>query len=122
MGAALYFLGGCDDHCFLSPSGDGGISRPAIKVKDLQPIDRPATRKPRPELQKLSDLELLEAVSRPRNGDPIQINTRTGVVSDGNGRAWELKRRAIDPNSSITPDTEIPYEQYTPTGSPITDC
>ncbi|MBK9943325.1 MAG: hypothetical protein IPP13_17100 [Kouleothrix sp.] len=48
------------------------------------------------------------------NGDPIRINTQTGKVVDGNGRAYELLRRASDPRSSISPDMDIPYEPYTP--------
>ena len=71
----------------------------------------------RPGLEQLSDQELLESVIKPRNGDMIKINTRTGKVIDGNGRVYELKRRATDPKSSISPGTEIPYEPYTPDNS-----
>lgn len=49
--------------------------------------------------------------------NPIKINTRTGKVVDGNGRAYELLKRAADPSSSITQDTLIPFEPYTPDDS-----
>ena len=75
----------------------------------------------RPSLERLSDAELLEAVNRPRNGDPIRIDTRTGKVVDGNGRAYELKRRAADPVSSITEATEVSYEAHTPDRSMFWD-
>ena len=85
-----------------------------IKVEDLAPLHAPETAGTRPRLERLSDTELIESVNNPSNGDPIRINTRTGRVVDGNGRAYELKRRANDPNTSITPDTEVLYEPYTP--------
>src|SRR5579883_1281274 len=56
----------------------------------------------------------MNSVNNPRNGDPIRINTQTGKVVDGNGRTYELLRRASMPGSSITPDTTIYYEPYTP--------
>ena len=83
-------------------------------VGALDPLHSPGVSGRRPGLEQLSDAELLEAVNRPRNGDPIKINRRTGKVVDGNGRAYELKRRAADPASSITADTEVAYEPDTP--------
>jgi hypothetical protein len=96
-------------------------ARDRIKVRDLDAIDAPATSAPRPELERLSDEELLAAVTNPLGDDPIVINARTGKVYDGNGRARELRRRASDPNSSITWDTAIPYELYTPDTSMFWD-
>ena len=66
------------------------------------------------EIRSLSDVQLLESVRNPANGDLIQINTRTGTVMDGNTRGAELLRRAADPNSSILPGTQIPFSSYTP--------
>jgi hypothetical protein len=40
---------------------------------------------------------------------------------DGNGRAYELRRRAADPKSSISFDTEIECEPYTPDKSMFPD-
>jgi hypothetical protein len=92
-----------------------------IQVRDLDPIDSPAPTAPRPALERLTDDELLDAVSRPRTKHPITINTKTGKVYDGNGRAIELKRRAADPNGKITQDTEVPFDVYTPDDSMFWD-
>ena len=78
------------------------------------PLQTPAHAAPRRRLRKLSDQQLLDAVRRPRNGDYLVVNTRTGLLHDGNGRARELLRRAADPNSKIKPDTTVPVEEYTP--------
>jgi RHS repeat-associated protein len=86
-------------------------------VGDLDPLHSPETSGARPELEKLSDEELLDSVNNPLNNDPIKINTETGKVVDGNGRAYELLKRAADPRSSITPDTPITFEPYTPNNS-----
>jgi hypothetical protein len=85
-----------------------------VAIGDLKPLQTPAHAAPRPGLRKLTDDELLESVRRPRNGDYLAENTRTGTLHDGNGRAHELLRRAADPNSSITPDMRVPVEEYTP--------
>ncbi len=50
----------------------------------------------------------------PRFHDGIVINTRTGTLSDGNGRVIELLRRASDSKSKINADTIVPVEYYTP--------
>jgi len=85
-----------------------------VEIGDLKPLQTPAHSAPRPGLQRLTDDELLEAVCNPRNGDYLTENTRTGSLHDGNGRAHELLRRAVDPNSSITPDMKVPVQEYTP--------
>jgi len=85
-----------------------------INVKGLVPIHTPDTSGPRPYLERLSDDELLESVYWPHDGRMIRIHATSGRLMDGNGRAFELQRRAADPNSSIVPDTEVPYEVYAP--------
>jgi hypothetical protein len=85
-----------------------------MRIGDLKPLQTPAHRGPRPGLQKLSDAELLQAVRNPKNGDHLTVNTHTGNLHDGNGRAHELLRRAADPKSTITPDTRVPVREYTP--------
>ncbi|HYT92594.1 MAG TPA: hypothetical protein VEL76_28015 [Gemmataceae bacterium] len=85
-----------------------------IKIGDLKPLPTPAHSAPRPGLQRVSDAELLTAARNPKKGDRLIINTRTGYLHDGNGRAHELLRRAADPNSTITPDMTVPVEEYTP--------
>jgi hypothetical protein len=94
---------------------------PTIKIRDLDPLHSPRTSGRRPDLERLTDAELLEAVRNPRRGDPIMINTLTGKVVQGNGRAYELLRRAADPTSLISPDMEIPYVPYTPDNSLFPD-
>jgi hypothetical protein len=98
-----------------------GLPELTIKVKDLEPLHSPRISGNRPDLQRLSDVELLEAVRNPANKDPIRINTKTRKIIDGNGRAYELKRRAADTNSSIVPDIEVPYKLYTPDESFFSD-
>jgi len=73
-----------------------------------------AHRETRPSIRTLSDEELLASVINPRFGDRLVINTRTGTLYDGNGRAMELLRRASDPNSEISADMIVPIEYYTP--------
>jgi len=100
-------------------NGDGNGS--TIEVQNLGPLHSPETSGVRPDLANLSDDDLLQSVNNPANNDPLRINTRTGKVVDGNGRAWELLRRAADPNSSISPNTIVRYEPYTPDNSMFWD-
>jgi hypothetical protein len=74
----------------------------------------PAHQVPRPELQRLSDRELLESVWNPWFSDRLVVNSVTGVLYDGNGRAKELLRRAADPTSTIRGGMIVPVEYYTP--------
>ena len=85
-----------------------------VAIRDLQPLQGPAHAAPRPNLQRLTDAELLATTETPANGDFLTINTRTGQLHDGNGRAHELLRRAADPASTISPDMLVPVEDYTP--------
>lgn len=85
-----------------------------VAIRDLEPLADVAHRAPRPTLQRLTDHELLGAARNPASGDGLVQNTRTGKLLDGNGRAWELKRRAADPASSIRPEATVPVEDYTP--------
>ena len=85
-----------------------------VRVDDLRPLHSPALSGERPELRALDDAELLAACDAPKNGDPPRINVRTGRLVDGNGRAYELLRRATDPASRITPDTLVDCEEYRP--------
>ena len=110
----MYNLTIAQDHTYVVGSGQWIVHNATCTVKDLSPAHSPETSGSRPELQNLSDQELLNAVNNPSNGDPIPINTSTGNIVDGNGRAYELLRHAQDPGSVITPDTPIYYEPYTP--------
>jgi len=109
----------------LTPSASReamSLRRPArIAIRDLRPLDMPAHQSLRSELRQLSDEELLQAVEYPIQSDRLLINTQTGLLFDGNGRAYELLRRAMSPKSTITHDTMIPVEYYTPDYSVFPD-
>jgi hypothetical protein len=92
-----------------------------VKVRDLIPLHSPGVSGNRPQLRTLTDAELIEACDRPMQLDPVRISTVSGKVVDGNGRAYELRRRAADPKSSISFDTEIECEPYTPDKSMFPD-
>ena len=94
--------------------GDFDGAQGGTKIKDLNPLDTPAHTAQRPWLQKLSDAELLSAARTPKDGNGLVRNTRTGNLHDGNGRALELRRRAADPHSKISPDDLVPVGEYTP--------
>ena len=114
----MYNLEVAQDHTFTVGTEQWIVHNSSCPVKDLNPLHSPETSGVRPDLEKLSDQELLDSVNNPKNGDPIRINTKTGKVIDGNGRAYELLKRASLPGSSITPDTPIYYEPYTPFSIP----
>jgi len=90
-------------------------------IDDLSPLHSPDTIGDRPDLEGLSDQDLLDSVRNPENGDPLRENTNTGNLVDGNSRAQELKDRANNPNSSITGDTTVPVFPHTPDNSGFWD-
>ncbi len=60
-----------------------------------------------------SDDELLATVFAPRNGQFMATNPfHPSELAQGNHRRWELLRRAEDPQSRITWDTEIFIKNY----------
>ncbi len=65
----------------------------------------------RPDLQRLSDSELLN-ITNNNARNPMRINERTGGIMDGNSRARELLNRAGNPNSSIQGDTTVHYQVH----------
>ena len=92
-----------------------------VPIRSLSPLDSPVHQRIRPALRSLSDEQLLQAVHFPRYDDYLVINTRTGKLHDGNGRAIELLCRASDPSSSIQLDTQVPVEYYEPDYSMFPD-
>ena len=82
------------------------------KVRDLLPLHTPVVSGPRPALMRLSDARLLAACNAPSRGDRIRQNMKNGRLINGNGRAYELRRRAADPTSVINWDTEVDVEPY----------
>jgi hypothetical protein len=111
---AIGVLSGKDLRATRAGSGWALFAMKEVEIQNLKPLETPAHTKPRPNLQKLTDDELLRAVRTPKQGDYLTENTRTGSLHDGNGRAHELQRRAADPNSTITPDMKVPVKEYTP--------
>jgi hypothetical protein len=104
----------------MTPANETGqpVPQPSdprfVQVRDLKPLEDLAHSSPRRELLALTDTELLVSVTNPINDDGLLINTWSGRISDGNGRAWELIRRAADPQSGISSDTLVPVDYYTP--------
>jgi hypothetical protein len=95
--------------------------RHRVAIGDLKPLDMPAHQSLRSDLASLSDDELLESVENPGQQDWLVINTRTGILFDGNGRAYELLRRARQAGSRISLSTTVPVEYYTPNYSMFPD-
>ncbi len=91
------------------------------KIGDLKPIHSTEALGKRTDISELSDSALMDSVTKPRDGRMVTINSNTGGLVDGNTRVTELQKRAADPNSAITPDTEIPVETYKPDLSEFPD-
>lgn len=115
-GAAKRAKGGGGSSSSANGGGGGGVP-----IKELKPLDGPGHARPRPELQKLSDAQLLDSARTPADGRGLVRDTRSGRLLDGNGRAHELQRRAADPNSAISPDDLVPVTDYTPDTSMFWD-
>ena len=92
-----------------------------VAVRDLNPIHRRENAADRPALRRLSDAGLLAACFAPDDGSFIILNTRTGGLMNGNGRAFELRRRSESPSSIIGPDTLVPCELHEPDMSMFAD-
>jgi hypothetical protein len=83
-----------------------------VKVRDLEPLHSARVSGNRPALRRLSDAELLSACNNPSRGDKLKISSRSGKVVDGNGRAYEFRRRLRSGSVLITNETEIECELY----------
>ncbi len=79
-------------------SGDGTRA-----LGDLEPIEGPGHDAARPELEELTDEELMGSVTDPKNGDKVKV--RGNKLRDGNGRIKEMNDRGF------SPDTEIPVDE-----------
>jgi hypothetical protein len=94
-----------------------------IKAKDLQLGHKESTITGSADYQKikkLSDKDLIESVLHPTNYDPVQINTKTGKLVNGNTRIYEIQRRGLDvtvpvkthvPDDSAFPDLSEPTKR-----------
>ena len=104
------------------PVSNEESSNNEIPIGELpEPLHSPDTLGDRPDLEGLSDDDLLNSAKKPTDGQKIKVNTKTGSLVDGNSRVRELKKRAGDPKSCITPDTTVPVEPYTPDDSAFWD-
>ncbi len=64
-------------------------------------------------IKTLSNEQLVQSVIKPKEYDPVTVNTITESVSDGNTRLYELRRRKLN--------IDVPYENYTPDRSMFPD-
>ena len=92
-----------------------------IEVRKLRLLHAEAVIGRRRDLERLSDAELLRSVTHPRRGDPILIDSRSGLVVNGNSRARELLRRSRRERGGIRPETLAPYLPYTRDDSAFPD-
>ena len=74
------------------------------RIGDLETIDGPAHNEPRPELQGLTDEELLDSILNPANGESVKV--QGNQVRDGNGRIKEAQARGL--NDVIIPVDVLP--------------
>jgi hypothetical protein len=82
------------------------------RLGDLQPIHRPGMNPTmEAKLRQMSDDELLQTATNPRNGQKIKVRPGDNRVLDGNTRVHEMLRRTADPASRFKPDTLIPVEE-----------
>jgi hypothetical protein len=72
------------------------------------------TLRERPDLDILTDAELLEYVNNPKDEQYVTINEITNKVIQGNHRAYQLLQRALRNSSIIQLDTLIIVEIYKP--------
>lgn len=84
------------------------------RLDELIPIHSSSTVGIRSDLVKLSDDELMKAVTAPLDGQMVTVNSKTGGLMDGNSRVLELQRKMSQPSSSINSCTKIPVETYRP--------
>lgn len=52
-------------------------------------------------------------MTQPQNGDFIMVNTKTGMVTAGNSRLYEIKNRSLD--------VVLRYQVFTPDDSIFSD-
>lgn len=109
---------GYDIYNSIYHNEDGSVEVP---IDELDPLHSPETIGDRPDIEGLSDDELLDAVRNPRDGDKLKKNTNSGKLMDGNTRAQELKKRASDPKSKISGSDTVPVIPYTPDNSDFWD-
>jgi RHS repeat-associated protein len=114
VGAAVAGYGAAQVYNAYNEADEANNSSSTSTVDDLEIIHSDDTLGDRPDLEGLSDSELLDAVNNPKEGDKLKVNTETGGLVDGNSRARELKNRANDPSSKIQGDTEVEVEPYVP--------
>ncbi len=92
-----------------------------MSVDELVPLHSAEVTGRRPDLESLSDSDLLRAVAVPINDDPLRVSTKSGKLVDGNGRAYELNRRARLGAGIVSATTRIPVAEYTPDDSAFPD-
>lgn len=87
------------------PTVDGGDREGVRELGELEPIHAPDHPQNDPEIGRLSDGELGEAINNPANGDRVTV--RGNKVLDGNTRINEAKGRGW-PDDTKIPVNELP--------------
>lgn len=90
-------------------SGAGQVMVAERRIGDLEPIDAPGRNAPRPELEELSDEDLIGAIFDPEDGQ--QIKVKGNRILDGNGRIKEALRRGLLGNDDFVPVEELPEDE-----------
>ena len=96
-----------------SSSGGGGteLTPGTRNLGDLEPMDAPGHNESRPELEDLSDEELVDSVENPADGQKVKV--RGNDLRDGNGRINEMKNRGF-PDDTAIPVEELPEDPIAP--------
>jgi len=89
------------------------LVKKASEFKLTHPIETIIKSEDYKAIAKLSDDELIKSVTNPTKYKPVTVNTRTGTLSDGNTRIYELQRRGLN--------VDVPYAKYTPDNSMFPD-
>lgn len=78
------------------------------RIGELQEIDAPGHNAPRPELEGLSDEDLIDSIFNPGDGQGVKV--KGNRILDGNGRIKEAKRRGLLGDDDYIPVDEIPED------------
>jgi RHS repeat-associated protein len=79
------------------------------RVGDLEPIDAPGHNAPRPELEGLSDDDLIGAIFNPEDGQRIKV--KGNRILDGNGRIKEARKRGLLGADDLIPVDELEEDE-----------
>jgi len=94
-----------------APSGGSGRG-PTRPLGKLEPIHKqgmnPLTEG---QLKKMSDGELLQTATNPRDGQMVKVRPGASRVLDGNTRVHEMQNRMRSGSTTLRPETPIPVDE-----------